>query len=116
MAKVSARHRAKLKAHYNKGLSHLYLGEADQLVACFRRVVELDPQDAGGHYHLAVGLHATGHSDEAQKSLDVAIELGYRAQPQFIKAVEESVKAGTRVKLPVFDIKPKGSADDPSPR
>lgn len=95
-----------VKAHYNKGLSHLYLGEAEKLVECFERVVDLDPSDAGGHYHLAVGLHAVGKSEVARKALAVAMGLGYSVPPQFIKALDNA-KPGQPGKLPVLDSEPK---------
>ncbi len=76
------------EAHYNKGLGHLYLGEADQVVACFERAVELNPRHGGAHYHLAVGLHAQGDSVRARDELMKALELGFSPQPEFIKAME----------------------------
>lgn len=95
-----------IKAEYNKGICHLYLGEADKLVESFSNVVELDPSDAGGHYHLAVGFHATGKSEEARKALAVAMGLGYAVPPQFIKALDQA-KPGQPGKLPVIDSEPK---------
>lgn len=95
-----------IKAEYNKGLCHLYLGEADKLVESFSRVVELDPSDAGGHYHFAVGMHAVGKSEEARKALAVAMSLGYAVPPQFIKALDQAVP-GQPGKLPVIESEPK---------
>ncbi len=94
------------KAEYNKGLCHLYLGEADKLVESFSRVVDLDPSDAGGHYHLAVGWHAVGKSEPARKALAVALSLGYAVPPQFLKALDKA-KPGQPGKLPVLDSEPK---------
>ena len=74
--------------HYNEGLAHLYLGEIQKEVACFRRVVQLDPKNAGGHYHLAVGLFAAGEVDEARVSFAVSLQLGWSPDPGLMKALE----------------------------
>jgi len=52
---VTERNPELLLAHYNQGLGHLYLREAKEMIACFRRVLEIDPEHAAGQYHLAVG-------------------------------------------------------------
>jgi len=77
-----------MQAHFNEGLGHLYLGNAEEMVACFRRVLELDPGNPAGEYHLAVGLLASDQVDEAQFWLAAAREKGYSPQPEFIKAIE----------------------------
>jgi tetratricopeptide (TPR) repeat protein len=76
------------QAHYNEGLGHLYQGEAEEVVACFGRVVELDPNNAGGHYYLAVGLHAVGRIDEARVRLARSLALGWSPEPDFLRAME----------------------------
>ncbi len=78
-----------LQAHYNEGLGHLYLVQKDEMVACFERVVELDPEHAGGHYHLAVGLLALGKKVEAKNMLTKAMQLGYKPEPEFLKALRK---------------------------
>ncbi len=76
------------EAHYNKGLGHLYLGEAADVVECFERATALSPNHAGARYHLAVGLHAVGKSEQAKVELMKALELGYSPQPEFVKEME----------------------------
>jgi len=78
-----------LQAHYNQGLGHLYLGEPEPMLACFERVVELDPSHPGGTYHLAVAQLAAKQVDEAQVTLAKAMQLGYQPEPQFLKALEK---------------------------
>ena len=78
-----------LEAHYNQGLGHLYLNEPEQMVDCFRRVIVLDESHGGGHYHLAVGLLAVGDREEAKKELSIAMKLGYKPEPTFLKALDE---------------------------
>ncbi len=77
-----------VEAHYNKGLGHLYLVQKEEMVACFKRVVELDDSHAGGHYYLAVGLLAQEKEAEARSELAIALELGYKPEPEFLKALE----------------------------
>ncbi len=97
------------KAHYNLGLSHLYLNHPDEMVTCFRRVVEIEQMHPGGHYHLAVGLHAQGHTEEARDELALAMKLGYAAEPQFVKALEPDEAP----QVPVFEIGSNKPTDDP---
>jgi tetratricopeptide (TPR) repeat protein len=77
-------------AFHNKGLGHLYLGEAEEMVGCFSRVVELDPDNAAGNYYLAVGLYAVGREAEARKQLKRAVELGHSPDPKFVKEMEKT--------------------------
>lgn len=75
-------------AHYNRGLGHMYRGEAAQMEECFARVLQLDAQNPGGHYHLAVAKLALGKTDEARAALAVSIQLGWTPEPEFLKALE----------------------------
>lgn len=79
-----------LMAHYGEGLGHLYMGEAEAMVACFKRAVELDGCHAGSHYHLAVGLLALGHVAESQTHLEAALEGGFSPAPEILKALEKA--------------------------
>jgi tetratricopeptide (TPR) repeat protein len=82
-----------LLAHFNQGLGHLYLREAKEMIACFRRVLEIDPDHAAGHYHLAVGLLEIGNVEDARAALDRAVELGHSPAPEFLKALERKDKS-----------------------
>jgi protein O-GlcNAc transferase len=82
-------------AHFNQGLGHLYLGEAAEMETCFRRVLELEPRNAGGHYYLAVALNALDDVEGARTHLAIAMELGHKPQPELLRALEK--KAETAV-------------------
>ena len=87
-------------AHYNMGQAYLYLGDAENLVRCSRRVLELDPAHAAGHYFLAVGLLATGQVFEAREALAKAMALGHRPMPEFLRSLEraeEKLRTNTTV-------------------
>jgi tetratricopeptide (TPR) repeat protein len=75
-------------ALHNKGLGHLYLGEAEEMTECFRQVVELAPESAAGNYFLGVGLYARGEIEKARKQLKKAIALGYSPDPKLVKELE----------------------------
>ncbi|MFH1132069.1 MAG: tetratricopeptide repeat protein [Pseudomonadota bacterium] len=77
-----------LQAHYNQGLGYLYLGQAEDMLNCFGKVIEIDSSHPGGHYHLAVALYALGEVEKARENLSMAIELGYSPQPEFVKAIQ----------------------------
>jgi Flp pilus assembly protein TadD len=81
-----------LEAHYNQGLGHLYLEQKEEMVACFKRVVEINDSHAGGHYHLAVGLLALEKEEEAREELAVAMNLGYKPAPELLQALEKRDK------------------------
>ena len=83
----------------SQGLGHLYKNEPEEMVACFRRVIELDENHGGGHYHLAVGLLAIGQRDEAKKELSIAMKLGYKPEPTFLRALDEerNTSKGSRI-------------------
>jgi tetratricopeptide (TPR) repeat protein len=82
-----------LVAHFNMGQAHLYLNEAAELVRCNRRVLELDPNHAAGHYFLAVGLLAIGQVDEARVESDRSLALGYQPRPEFLKSLDRAEQA-----------------------
>lgn len=90
-------------AHFNMGQAHLYLGHAEELVACNRRALELDPRHAAAHYFLAVGLLATGKSDEARIELTQAMRLGHQPSTEFLKALERA-EAAAAPAVPVLEI------------
>ncbi len=77
-------------AHYNEGLGHLYLGDGEAMVACFRRALALEPNHAACEYYLAVGLLATGAVAESRLHLDAAVAGGFSPVPEFLKALEKA--------------------------
>jgi len=90
--KVTERNPELLLAHFNQGLGHLYLREADEMVSCFRRVMEIDPNHAAGQYHLAVGLLEIGEVVAARAAVERAAGLGHSPAPEFLKALERKEK------------------------
>jgi protein O-GlcNAc transferase len=87
-------------ARYNQGLGHLYLGEAEEMAACFEKVLALDPRNPGGHYYMAVARNALGDIEAARWHVAVATELGFTPQPELLKALEKAC-GGT---VPVLEI------------
>jgi len=99
-------------AHYNQGLGHMYLGQGEQMLDCFRRVVELDADNPGGNYHLAVALFAVGQVAEAKAVLNTALELGYSPQPEFIRAITR--ERGGCAPTDEVEAKEQDQSQDPS--
>jgi tetratricopeptide (TPR) repeat protein len=97
-------------AHYNKGLGHLYLNEPEAMVGCFERATELEADNAGAHYHLAVGRFAQKDVERARKSLAKAINLGYKPEPRFLKALEDT-QNNAGGDPPVMELVPKPNED-----
>jgi hypothetical protein len=60
-------------------------------------VIELEPDNAAGHYYLAVGLHADGETQAARLSLGRSVALGHSPEPEFLKAMEKQAVAGEPV-------------------
>jgi Flp pilus assembly protein TadD len=79
-----------LAAHYNQGLGHMYQGQAELMLGCFQRVLELDPGHAGGAYHVAVALLGLGRMADARHSLARAVHLGYSPEPDLLRALERA--------------------------
>jgi len=85
-----------LRAHHNIGQAFLYLGNQEGLIRATRRVLELDPGHAAGHYFLAVGLLAQGQVREARQELAQATARGYRPLPEFLRSLERAEQELTR--------------------
>ncbi len=83
--------------HFNQGQACLYLGDADGLVACNRRVLELEPDHPAANYFLAVGLLAQGKAAEARFYLERAMRLGHRPTPEFLRAMERAPEEGVQL-------------------
>ncbi len=109
--RASERQPELMLAHYNQGLGHLYLGEAAEMAACFERVVALEPRHAGGHYYMAVAQNALGNMEGARWHLAVAMELGFKPEPELLRALEKA--AGEAV--PILEIGGQGGEDLPDP-
>jgi tetratricopeptide (TPR) repeat protein len=98
-------------AHYNLGQAHLYLGEAQPLVDCCQRVIELEPTHAAGHYFLAVGLLATGRVAQARAAVARATALGYRPLPEFLRRLE-AAEASPNAPAACLEVASSGSSKE----
>ena len=82
-----------VEPHYNQGLGHLYLKQPEEMVDCFRRVLELQPNHPGANYHLAVGLVELDQLEQAQLYLAKARALGYSPEAGLLKALQRKLAA-----------------------
>ena len=99
-----------LPAHYGEGLGCLYLGEAKEMVACFRRALEVDGRHAPSHYHLAVGLLALGELAESEAHLEAALEGGFSPAPGFLRELQKA-RGGP---VPTLEFNPKTGSGAPA--
>ncbi len=83
--------------HFNMGQAYLYLGDADGVVQCNRKVLELEPDHPAGNYFLAVGLMAQKKVAEARFYMERAMRLGHRPTPEFLRAMERAGSEGVRM-------------------
>jgi len=83
--------------HFNMGQAYLYMGDAEGLVACNRKVLELEPDHPAGNYFLAVGLMAEKKVTEARFYMERAMRLGHRPTPEFLRALERAGNEGVRM-------------------
>lgn len=107
-AKAIAHDPGRTRPYYNQGLGYLYLGEAEPMLECFETVVEREPDNGGGHYYKAVALHGLKRSDEARVSLNRAMALGFKAEPDFLKALGKEADGD----VPVMEVGPGCSKTD----
>jgi len=84
--------------HFNMGQAYLYLGDADGLIRCNRKVLELEPDHAAANYFLAVGLLAKDDVAGARTYLARAQALGRRPTPEFLRELERKERAAGAVR------------------
>ncbi|RMF02539.1 MAG: tetratricopeptide repeat protein [Chloroflexi bacterium] len=68
--------------HSSIGMVYQSLQQFDQAVQSYQTALQLNPNDAGDHYNLAVTLVSAGQANAAIKHFQAAIQL----QPNFIEA------------------------------
>ncbi len=49
-----------LAAHYELGETNMHLGHYPEALAAYRAAIRLNPEEARGHYHLAVAFRTMG--------------------------------------------------------
>jgi tetratricopeptide (TPR) repeat protein len=96
---------------FNAGLCHLYLGNAAEVVACFRLVIKLDPSNGAAHHHLAAGLNAMGEKEAANTALERAARLGFSPDPALLKDIEKAL-AKTNQTASAFTVEIDGPEKD----
>lgn len=78
-------------AAYNAGCLHALNGAADEAIAAFSEAIAKDPRMGEAHYNRALLLLRKGRTNEAQKDLSRAGELGvYKAYAQLKNIKKES--------------------------
>jgi tetratricopeptide (TPR) repeat protein len=65
-------------AHYNLGNALDETGHPEEAIACYRKVIELDPTAVEVHYDLGLVVQRQGLHDEALDEFRKAVDLGSR--------------------------------------
>lgn len=63
------------RAYYLRGISHLKLGELDQAVEDYTKVIELDPENLRAYYDRGIANTQLGNYEQAVADYDRASEL-----------------------------------------
>jgi tetratricopeptide (TPR) repeat protein len=91
-------------AHHNLGQAYLYMNDAENLVRCNKRVLELERDNPAAHYYAAVGLLALGEIGAAERHAGRAMELGHRPTPEFLRALEKAQRSKAAGRIQIGEI------------
>jgi len=72
------------RAYFDLGIALLAAGKSNEAIAAFKNSLLIKEDEAGTHYHLALGLMAEGQRDESLKHAQRALAL----RPNWTKALE----------------------------
>ena len=76
-------------AYGGRGLAYGNKGEFDQAIGNFSKAIELDPNHSGFYFQRAVAYGYKQEYDLTWQDVHKAQELGYKVDPQFLKALRE---------------------------
>ncbi|MBL4697533.1 MAG: tetratricopeptide repeat protein [Phycisphaerales bacterium] len=60
--------------HYGLGQEHASVGDHEQAIACYDKVLELDPEYLYAYFFKGQALHDSGKTDEAKLVIQSGIE------------------------------------------
>jgi protein O-mannosyl-transferase len=63
------------RAHFNLGYAWLNIGQYDNAIASYERVIEINPNSADAHYHLGIACWRNHEWDKAMVEYNRAIEI-----------------------------------------
>ncbi len=82
------------RAYYLLGISHLKLGELDQAIADYSKVIELNPDKVRAYYDRAVAKTELGNYEQAVADYDRAIELAPNNETIYLNRGIAKMKQG----------------------
>ena len=68
-------------AYHNRGVAHMHLGEIDQAIADYNKVIEFSPNYGDAYYNRGIAYRAKGVIDRAIADYTKAIESNQRGCP-----------------------------------
>jgi tetratricopeptide (TPR) repeat protein len=78
------------EVQFNLGTAYLSMGDFEQAINNFTRVIEMNPEGSDAYGNRAVAHTAIGEDDKSEKDVEEAIRLG--APPDGLAAIIEYVK------------------------
>lgn len=75
-------------AYSNLGSVCNWKGLYNEAISAYKKVISLDPEDALAYNNLAIAYYKKQQYKKAIQYCDKAIELGYKVNPGFLKALK----------------------------
>ncbi len=78
------------KAYLNRGVAYQRKSQYDQAISDYTKALEINPRYALAYYNRALAYENTGQYDKAWEDVDKAQDLGFKINPQFLKALRKA--------------------------
>jgi tetratricopeptide (TPR) repeat protein len=72
------------------GVAYKSTGQYDQAISDYTKALEINPRYALAYYNRALAYENTGQYDKAWEDVDKAQDLGFKINPQFLKALRKA--------------------------
>jgi tetratricopeptide (TPR) repeat protein len=72
-------------AYLSRGIALAATADFDGALTEYNNAIRFDPDNAAAYYHRAEAYYGKYMYDNSRQSLDKAIQLGYKPDPQFVK-------------------------------
>jgi len=82
--------------YFNLGLAYEVAGKRTDAIEAYEKALEIDPDYKTVHNNLAIAYFREGEFIPAIKHCGRAIGLGYKINPQFLKALEPYRKQSSK--------------------
>lgn len=77
-----------VEAHYHLGAAYFKKSMLDEAIIEFKKAIKIDPDYTDAYYNLAIVYYFKKEYKLAIQYCDKAVQLGYKSDPKFLKALE----------------------------